>query len=192
MSNTCSQLIDVLLHGRILHAPALAFKRLGFYADMALVTTRGSVRILGEGFDMPDGEEFFFLNLGEFQADAYWHDKQGRPAWPPRQAEDGGWSALDLVSEFKRFGLHEALESNRQVKFYRNPDAIALGLGSRGPLQSASAVSLAGSGLCSERLLVYATPELPSSLEIILEGPRLLAVIAGLEEFQPGGWLLSQ
>lgn len=178
MTGKALQLFDVLQHGEILHAPALPFKRNGFYADVALITTRGNTKIVAEGTDLSTGIETFFLNLAEFDADKYWPDKRGVPAWPPRQNEKNDWSAVDLICDIKKFGLEAVLSSSRRVRFYR--DINATEIGAKGLLQSAAAVSLAGS---DGQLLIYATPVFPCSLEVAMEAPRIRSILMEMEEF---------
>jgi hypothetical protein len=178
MTEKALQLFDILQHGEILHAPALPFRRKGFYADMALITTGGNAKIVAEGVDLSTGEETFFLNLVEYDADKYWPDKQGVSAWPPRQDEKQNWTAVDLVFDMKRFGLEAVLSNSRRVRFYRNVNASQIG--TKGLLKSASAVSLAGS---DGQLLIYATPEFPCSLEVVMEPLHIQSILAALEEF---------
>jgi hypothetical protein len=178
MTEKTLQLFDLLQHGEIIHAPALPFKRNGFYADMALITTEGNTKIVAEGVDLPTGEETFFLNLVEYDADKYWPDKQGVSAWPPRQDERQNWTAVDLVLDIKKSGLAEILGSSRRVGFYRNVRTPQIAV--RGLLQSAAAVSLGGS---DGRLLIYATPEFPCSLEVAMEPLRIRSILSELEEF---------
>ena len=175
------QLVDLLQHGEVLHAPALPFKRKGFYADMILITKQGDLQIVGEGFDLEDGEEVFFLNLAEYKADTYWHDKDGIPAWPPQPNQEQKWAAVDLVLDIKKSELEAVLASNRRVRFYRSP--LLSGVGPRGVLQSAAAVSFAGCTSNDRQLLIYATPEFPCSLEVVMEASHIQSILAGLEEF---------
>jgi hypothetical protein len=51
--------VNALLHGEIIQAPALPFKRSTFYADMFLITTLGNTQIISTGFDLLGGEEVF-------------------------------------------------------------------------------------------------------------------------------------
>jgi len=178
MTENALKLFDSLQHGEILHAPALAFKRNGFYADMAFITTEGNVKIIAEGVDLQNGEETFFLNLKEYDGDRYWPDKRGVSSWPPRQDEKNNWTAVDLVLEMKKSGLEAILGTSRQLRFYRNANASQVG--SKGILQSAAAVSLGGDG---EQLLIYATPEFPCSLEVMQEPTRIQSILTELEEF---------
>jgi len=161
--------------------PALSLKRQGFYADLALVTDKGDVRIVGEGFDLPSGIEVFFLNLVEFSAETYWKDKAGNPAWPPSATQL--WSAVDLFLTFKQRGMGSLLSGPRQVRFYRNASDLFSGLPPCGVLQSAAAVSLSGEACGPCQLLIYATPELACSLEVVLERARIESILAELEEF---------
>jgi hypothetical protein len=177
------QLVDLLKHGEILQAPALPLKRKGFYADMALVTTKGNTKIVAEGVDLSDGEETFFLNLDEYHADKYWLDKQGVSAWPPRPDEKNSWTAVDLVLDIRRSGLDAVLKSNRQVRFYRSANVSQIGF--KGVLQSVAAVSLTSSVPSEGMLFIYATPELPCSIEVTMEPPRIETILAGLEECYP-------
>jgi hypothetical protein len=78
----------------------------------------------------------------------------------------------------KKFGLEAILGSSRRVAFYRNVRTSQIAV--RGLLQSAAAVSLGGS---DGRLLIYATPEFPCSLEVTMETPRIRSILSELEEF---------
>jgi hypothetical protein len=178
MTGKVLQLFDLLQHGEIIHAPALPFKRNGFYADMALITTEGNTKIVAESVDLPTGEESFFLNLAEYDADKYWPDKRGVSAWPPRQDERQNWTAVDLVVDIKKSGLGAILGSSRQVRYYRSTSTPQIG--ARGLLQSAAAVSLGGS---DGQLLIYATPEFPCSIEVVMEPLRIRSILSELEEF---------
>ncbi len=178
-------MIDALLRGEIRHLPALPFKRKDFYADLVLLTTRGDIRIVGEGFDLPSGEEVFFLNLVEYEPDTYWVDKLGRPAWPPRPDElGGGWSAVDLVAKWRRSALPGIAGADRTVRFFRDRRAFSEGLTSKGALQSASAITLSETSESAGQLIIYATAEFPCSLEITAEVKRIDSILAGLQEFR--------
>jgi len=179
-------LLQVLLHGKLLHVPALPFSRAGFYADMGLIAENGNAKIFGESFDLPDGEETFFLNLDEFEPDTYWLDKSGHSAWPPGQSDTATWVATDLAVRFREEGLGDILDGNREVKFYRSPRAAGSGLPSRGLLQSAAAISFGGRSSDSQRVLIYATPAFPCSIEVVLDESRSRSIIEDLEEIRLG------
>jgi hypothetical protein len=175
--------LGTLLHGEILHAPALPIKRKGFHVDLLLMTTRGNTNIVGEGFDLPDGEEVFFLNLKEYDPATYWVDENGRPAWPPEPDTVGAWKAIDLALDWKQSGLEAILAGNRQIRFYRNARDFRFGLVSKGTLQSAAAITLSGRGASDGQVLICATPVFPCSLEIVTEASRIRSILAELEEF---------
>jgi hypothetical protein len=178
MTKKALQLLDALKHGEILHVPALPFKRKGYYADMALVTNKGNTRLIAEGADLPNGEEAFFLNLNEYDADRYWTDKEGVSAWPPRPNEVQNWTAVDLAFEIKESGLGAILGSRRRVTFYRSRSSANIGV--RGVLQSAAALML---GAGDEQLLIHATPVFPCSLEVVTGLSRMRSLLLDLEEF---------
>jgi hypothetical protein len=178
-----SELIESLLHGEIIHVPALPFRREGFYADVALVTTAGSVKVVAEGFDLPSGEEAFFLNLDSFDPEAYWVNKDGESAWSPNVNVGGKWRALDLASLINEAGLKAVLKGNRTVKFYRNFEATRADMNSRGILRSAAAIVL-GSNSSDQCVVIYASPELACSVELAWGRPRVSQILTSLEEFE--------
>ncbi len=178
-----SQLIESLLHGEIINVPALPLRREGFYADLALVTSVGSVKVTAEGFDLPSGEEVFFLNLDSFDPEAYWVDKDGGSAWSPNANVEGKWSALDLASLINEAGLGEVLKGKRTAKLYRNADATRADKNSRGVLRSAAALVL-GSNSSDQCVVIYASPELACSVEVAWDRARASQILTSLEEFE--------
>lgn len=178
------QLLKVLLYGKILHAPALPFSTAGFFADMGLISEGGNAKVVGESLDTSDGEELFFLNLDEFDPDAYWLDQSGHSAWPPPPSQSAVWTATDLAVTFRGEGFGSALEGNREVKFYRSPQVVGSGRRSRGVLQSAAAFTFENRGSRSDRFMIFATPSFPTSLEVILVESRIRSILASLEEFR--------
>jgi hypothetical protein len=118
--------------------------------------------------------------LDEHDGDKYWPNKQGVFAWPPWQDERKQWTAVDLALDIKKYGLETAFANGRKVRFYRKHNASQIG--PRGLLQSAAAVELAGK---QGRFFIYATPEFPCSLEVVMEPLHIAEILVGLEEFYP-------
>ena len=162
--------------------PALPLNRDGFFADLVLITAQGTARVVSEGFDLASEEEVFFLNVDEYNADTYWQDEHGRPAWPMRPNGAGTWSAVDLVKTMFR-STESLLKSTRRVRLFRDTRVPSLNLPPKGVMQSAAAVCLEDGNGASFRVLIYATPEISCSLEVTTEPSRINAIIAALEEF---------
>jgi hypothetical protein len=177
--NVSPALLEALLHGEVWHIPALPFQRKDFYADIALITDRGSTKVIAEGFDLPTEEEVFYLNLDGFDPNAYWIDEGGKSAWPPELDGKGGWTAFDIATALKETGLADVLCSNRTVQFYRHPEAARSGIGSRG-LFGSSAIALTSktTGQC---VVIYAAPDLACSVQVTWDQARISEILSKLE-----------
>ena len=181
-------LINRLAFSNIIHAPALPFKRKSFCPDMAFVTDKGNVKIVAKGVDLVSGEETFYLDLDSFEADGYWLDKQGVPAWPPRETGSDRWSAIDYVETVKALGLTDLLKPKRRILLYRDPEGSSYG--DLGALRSAKAISLSSPDF-SQRLVISATAEFPCSIAVAINNSRAGELIFGMEEFTLPGTFLA-
>lgn len=145
----------------------------GFFLDLVLVTDSGTVRIRGESTTLLPKVEAFYLTVEELDS-AQW--------WQPVPA-DADWKPRDLVKTLEGTPVHAVFKNPREVRLFKDPEDFEKGLTCRGPLRSAAAAELRSLPNNREaRLVIYATPEYPCSVEVAVAPRRCDEILSGLVE----------
>jgi hypothetical protein len=150
----------------------------GFFLDLILSTEAAAIKITGQACDVENRTEAFFLTESAFNPSESWTGPDGKAAWQPE----------DLTSRWRGTSLEQLWMIPRVVKYYFNPEDRRRGLIAQGPFDSAAAMELrVQSGDADSRLVLYATPEYPCSIELVTAPERCDEIIAELKSFSPLG-----
>lgn len=131
-----------------------------------------------------------------FQVRRLTSNPEPRPSFLNVEAVEPNWQTVtgdpsllepkQLLSTWRGSPL-EALWSNpRTIKYYFDPQDFRRGLTHQGPLDSAAAIEVtATSGNLASRLVLYATPEYPCSIELATTRWRCDGILSTLKQFVP-------
>lgn len=177
--NGAITLADFLSNARIQAVKGMPMGNVGgFFLDFILSTDAVAIKITGQASDVENRTEAFFLTASAFNASEWWTGPDGNSAWP----------AEDLTTRWKGSPLEQLWLLPRLVKYYFDPEDRRRGLIAQGPFDSAAAMELTNpSGDPKARLVLYATPEYPCSIELATALMRCDEIIARLERFSPRG-----
>jgi hypothetical protein len=169
-------LADLLSSGRVRSVMCWPMGRVeGVFLDVVVSLDDRVVVISGEAIDVDNRTEAFILTADHIL-----------PNWPVSGSGDQSiWTPRDLVTTSTDSPLAELWSSPRIVKWYLDPKDIPRGLTRNGPLDSAAAIELIATSNDSARLVLYATPEYPCSVELATMPERSGAILTKLEEFSP-------
>jgi hypothetical protein len=144
------------------------------FLHVILQSDHGAITITGEAMDMPDRTEAFFLTEENF-------DESG---WKTHIEEKLTWPVEDLTPTYDS-QLKDICDHSRLVRYYIDREDALRGLTKCGPLDSAAALELVSSTNPESRLVLYATPEYPCSVELATTPQRCDEILSKLEELTP-------
>jgi hypothetical protein len=146
------------------------------FLHVILSCDEARIVITGEAADVENRTEAFFLTQETFNPAEWKFSITDEHVWPPQE----------LTHTWKGSILEHIWSSPRTVRYYFDPENRARGLTPGGSMDSAAALQLTfKTGDPSVRLLLYATPEYPCSVELATKAERCDEILANLEEFTP-------
>lgn len=145
----------------------------GFYLDLVLTGQGSSIRISASAADMPDRTEAFYLTARPFDPHLKWAGPNDEPAWDLEDLRRSDQTRLLFLG-------------SRAVRYYFDPADRIRGLVPMEGLDAAAAIEFSPTREEDTfRLVLYATPEYPCSIEIVLDARRAGEILIGLQEFCP-------
>jgi len=177
MSMQKRRLISVLEDKPIEAALILPFKTAPNIAvNLELVSGNDHVVIRGQGEDVDEGNEAFYL-IGEENSLGQWWTE----CW------DSDWKPRDLVQDGMGTPLEKLWRGPRRLRFFYDPEDRQMGLRPKGAFEGASAIAIAErGGRATDVILLYASTDAPFSVEIITTPQRRAEVLRRLVEFHLG------
>jgi hypothetical protein len=171
-----TSLADLLSSGSVQSVKCLPMGRVDRVFLNVIISVDGKlVVITGQAIDVENRTEAFILTAD-----------RTLPKWRTGVSGDPSiWTPKDLLTIPKDSPLAELWASPRIVKYYLDPEDSLRGLTRIGPLDSAAAIEFVGTSNCAARLVFYATPEYPCSVELATMPERCGAILAKLREFSP-------
>ncbi len=147
----------------------------GLFLNVDLTSAGTALRLSAQAVDVRDRTEAFFLSITPLSV----------PEAVSVSDDYSIWAAVNLAkshgSQFEEVWRHR-----RDVQFYRDLEDEARGLRSIGLLESAAAIEFRSFYPENKfRMVFYATPDYPCSVELISEPERCNAVLTPLVKFNP-------
>lgn len=108
------------------------------------------------------------------------------PNWRTLTGDPSIWEPRELLSTWQGSPLKEFWSMPRTITYYFDPEDFRRGLTHQGPLDSAAAIEVTSiSGSLASRLVLYATPEYPCSIELATTRQRCDGILSTLKHFVP-------
>jgi hypothetical protein len=171
-------LTDLLSSGGVQSVMCLPMGRIdGVFLNVIISVDDTFVVIAGQAVDVANRTEAFILTAD-----------RTLPTWRIASGDASIWTPKDLLKDSQ---LEELWSSPRIVKYYFDPEDIPRGLIPYGPLDSAAAIEFIGTANRAARLVFYATPEYPCSVELAAVPERCDRILAKLKEFSPPSVLVK-
>ena len=147
------------------------------YLDLIFSGDKGSVRLTGAAADMLDRTEAFFLTVEETDGEPIWHSLGGQTC-----------HTEDLIQKWKGTAMAGLFQNRpRIVRFYRDLEDRERGLETPGELGGSAAIEFTASAYSdNSRVVLYATPEYPCSVQLVTNPQRCTEILRVLEAFDPG------
>jgi hypothetical protein len=143
------------------------------YLDVLFSDAGGTIRVTAEAADLSDRTEAFYLTAEDSGPEPRWVNSEGLEAWPPE----------DLARKWRSAPEGGLFGSPRIVTFYVDPEDQARPMGMPGPFGGAAAIEFSSPspGGGSKRVVLYAAPDYPCSVEVATDPPRCDEILGALE-----------
>ena len=164
-------LLDILRFGTIQAAlcnPVRIDKPvMNFILSLCLVTDRGAIWLTSKAYDLADKTEAFYLDLDDFGT-----------AKAPEALFSRDWPTFDLVERWAGTSLERIAKEERVFRPFYDPEDRRRGLPAIGNLQGTTALEIRSADQAKlARVVFYATPDYPCSLEVSVDGRRCDAIL---------------
>lgn len=176
MSGQKSYALSILEDEVIDAALVLPFKTVPeVVVNLELISGNSHLVIRGQGEDVAEGNEVFYL-VG---------DEEGLGGWWTEPSESD-WKPHDLVTDWRGTPLGEIWKGTRKARLFYDSEDRRLGLTPRGIFQGAAAIEISPRDRnASLSVVFYASADYPFSIEIATTADRQREILAFLTEFQP-------